>query len=156
MKNYVLVFSLLFLLACEKEYFPDPNAYRDETLVGTWVSLQFLNSSYLTVLVFTQQGYCGRTSSYINAQSNYKIAFQDIDGIWYVEQTNNENNLQYNRIHSQKRFRNGIWKHTEEYYFQGDTLFLRNISYKEWDTLIKYKYQLIYDGPKYIGLDSIN
>jgi hypothetical protein len=158
MKNIKLYLTaiMFIFIACEKEYIPVENAFRDEALFGTWIRLQHLDSNHPTVEVYNEQGYCGRTSSFSNAQSNNQIAFQGIDGIWHVEKANNENIFQYNRIQSQKRFRNGIWEHTEEYYFQNDTLFLRNIRYDDWDTLVKYKYQLIYDGPKYIDLDTIN
>ncbi len=151
---FFLILSI-FLLACEKEYFPQKDAYRDAALFGTWVRLHQLNIGNNSVEVYNEDGYCGGTISYKNAQSNNQIAFQGIDGIWHVEQVNNKNDLKYNRIHSQKRFRNGIWKHTEDYFFINDTIFLRNIRYGVWDTLIKYKYQLKYDGPNYVGLDSI-
>lgn len=152
----ILIFCLaIFLIACDKEYFPDENKYRDERLLGTWIKLEELNSSNPTIKVYNNDGYCGATTSYNNEQSNFEIAFQNIDGIWHVKQANDNNNFKYNRIYSQKRFRNGIWQHTEEYYFQNDTLFLRDLRY-DWDTLVKYKYQLIYDGPTYIGIDSIN
>jgi hypothetical protein len=150
MKNCILILSLVFLLACEKEYFPDPNAYRDSNLFGTWIRLQFLREEADNPLVFDSQGYCGSTVGFINSNTN-ELSYQDIDGIWYVEERTSKNNL----IHSKKRFRNGIWEHTEEYYFQNDTLFLRDLRY-DWDTLVKYKYQLEYDGPNYVGLDSIN
>ncbi len=49
----------------------------------------------------------------------------------------------------------GRWEHSEEYYLSAnnDTLFLRDLRY-DWDTLVLYKHQLIYDGPNYIGIDS--
>lgn len=155
MKKVLLILSIVFLNACEKEYFPDENAYRDEALFGTWIRLQQLNENNPSVQVYNEDGYCGGTISFNNAQSDYNIAFQGIDGIWYVEKANSSNGYQFNRIQSQKRFRNGIWKTTEEYYLSNDTLYLRDLRY-DWDTLVKYKYQLKYDGPNYVGLDSIN
>lgn len=156
MINKLLVlFTSLFLLACEKEYFPDENSYRDEALFGTWIRLQLINTENPSIEVYTEEGYCGSSVSYNNAQSNYEVSFQGLNGIWYVEEKDTKNDFEHNRIHSKNRFRKGIWEHTEEYYFKNDTLFLRDLRY-EWDTLVKYKYQLKYDGPNYVGLDSIN
>ncbi len=153
MKIIQLILISLLAISCEKEYFPDKNAYRDPNLVGTWVRLEQLYSDNPTIEIYNDDGYCGGTISYNNAQSNYNITFQDIDGLWYVEQACESNGIPYNRIYSQKRFRNGIWEHTEEYFFKGDTLFLRDLRY-DWDTLVKYKYQLIYNGPNFVGVDS--
>jgi len=157
MKYVIMFFSLILLFACEKEYFPDPNAYRDEALFGTWKRLGELNEKYQTsVEVFTEQGYCGSTISFNNAQSNYKTAFQSIDGIWYIEKANPTNGYQFNRIHSQSYLRSKFfWKDTQEYCIQNDFLFLRDLENNYTDTLVKYKYQLKYDKTKYVGLDSI-
>jgi len=151
-----MIFSLVFLFACEKEYFPDPNAYRDEALFGTWIRLQLHRKKVDNPLVFNSQGYCGSTVSFNNAQSNYKTAFQSIDGIWYIEKANSTNGYQFNRIHSQSYLRSKyFWKDTEEYYIQNDSLILRDLDNNYTDTLVKYKYQLKYDKTKYVGLDSI-
>jgi len=156
MKYFIFLFSLVFLLACEKEYFPDASAYRDKSLFGTWIRLGQLNNENPSVDIFYNNGYCGASTSYSNAQSNNKIAYQGLYGVWYNELADSTKGFQYNRIHSQNRFRNGIWKRTEEYYFKKDTLFLRELGNNKSDTLIRYKYQLIYDKTKYTGLDSIN
>ncbi|ODT56152.1 MAG: hypothetical protein BGP01_08310 [Paludibacter sp. 47-17] len=157
MKYGIFFFSLICLFACEKEYFPEPNAYRDEALFGTWKRLGENNEIYETAVeVYTEQGYCGGTIGFNNAQSNYKTAFQNIDGIWYVEKANSTNGYQFNRIHSQSYLRSKFfWKDTQEYYIQNDTLFLRKLDDTCTDTLVKYKYQLKYDKTKFVGLDSI-
>lgn len=140
--------TILVLTSCDKEYFPDDKKFRDSSLFGTWIKVQSVNDELPTVFVYNSKGYCGGTTAFINSNTS-ELSYQNIDGIWYVEERNAENNL----IHSQKRFRNGIWEHTEEYYFQNDTLFLRDLSY-DWDTLVLYKHQLIYDGPDYVEIDS--
>ena len=149
MKKVSLILIVILFAACDKEYYPDGNAYRDSNLYGTWMYPIHNDDTYL--YVYTEEGYCGDTYK-INANK-----YKGIDGIWYVEQTNN--NLTYSRIHAQKRFRYGIYKHKIDYFFQGkDTLF-QKFDYDDnskWDTLIRYKYQLIFDGPDYVGLDSIN
>ena len=153
MKKVSLILIAILFVACDKEYYPDGNAYRDSNLYGTWIRLFELNNDDTqTLQVYTEEGYCGDTYKIPNANK-----YISVDGIWYVEQTNN--NLACNRIHSQKRFRNGIYKHKIDYFFHGkDTLFQKNDydDVSKWDTLIRYKYQLIFDGPDYVGLDSIN
>lgn len=149
MKNLLVIFTLL-LFGCNEEYFPEEGAFRDSYLYGTWIRVTDLKDSIDYVEVFTEEGYCGGSSSYSNAQSNYNLAYQGLGGIWFVvEKTTGEN-----VIHSKNRFRYGKWNHSEEYYFEGDTLIL-NDAVDGWEKLVKYKLQLIYDGYKYIGYDSL-
>ena len=151
MKKAGFLLIVIFFVACVKEYYPDGNAYRDSNLHGTWIRLFELNNDDIqTLQVYTEEGYCGDTYKIPNSKK-----YMTIHSIWYVEQTNN--NLTYNRIHEQERFRKGKYK--IDYFFHGkDTLFQKK-DYDDdskWDTLIRHKYQLIYDGPYYVGLDSIN
>ncbi len=155
MKRYLAIISVLFLMSCNKEYFPEEEAYRDPNLIGTWISLfQLRNNASPTVLVFLNSGYCGETTD-ISKNGN----FESVDGIWYVEKMDDNSELKYNKIHKKKRFRHGRYNHQVDYYFseKNDTLFCHYTSYEagKWDTMMKYKYQLIFDGPEYVGIDSI-
>jgi hypothetical protein len=145
MKNCILILSLVFLLACEKEYFPDPNAYRDKALFGTWL---YINNteSYPVLKVFTEDGYMGK----VFFTNNYSSA----NSLGAIYSTNSDNDIIYE--HSQ--FRKGIYSREVKYRtITYDTLLLeKKLDEQEWDTLVRYRYQLKYDGPKYVGLDSIN
>ena len=152
MNKVILFLSLIFLSSCFKEYYPEKNAYRDKELFGTWIRLSQLTSDNPYVYTYTEEGYYGFVDQLMKFDkfTNY----YNLEGIWYVEKANSNNDYDYNRIFSQKRFRNGLWRHTEEYYIKNDTLFLRDLRF-DWDTLVKYNYQLIYDGPNFVRVDSI-
>lgn len=156
MKNYVLVLSLLFLLACEKEYFPDPNAYRDEALVGTWIysSDDFKDS---VIIVFTKQGYYDIVNQIKNAQI---IKYTNLGGIWHISKRI-EDNYGLGEIYSRSTsssLSNKGWERYEDYKMSTtkDSLFIKGKNEEKFRIYLKYRFQLRYDGPNYVGLDSIN
>jgi len=159
MKLLFFISTIILFVACDKEYYPSENTYKDPDLCYTWVRTNLLESAFLfkdniepQVDVFTEKGYIS-TVSLINNNEKY----ESLEGIWFAEKLNSENRLTYNRYHEQKRFRNGMYNHSFDYYLSEgkDTLFRKREGENKWDTLIKFNYQLMYDGPTFIKKDSI-
>jgi hypothetical protein len=155
-----MFFSLILLFACEpEEYFPDVNAYRDADLFGTWRSIHSssIDSSFY---VFTSLGYIGSTSYINNAQIK---GFTNLNQIW--------NNIEgiaedgWGKIFIADASSSWTKKRSvnEEYYRLSeskDTLYLSHVSLKtkqadkeKPSVYIKNSYNLIFDGPKYVGID---
>ncbi|QQS51054.1 MAG: hypothetical protein IPM71_16045 [Bacteroidota bacterium] len=156
MKKVFFVLSIVFLLACEKEYFPDVNAYRDEALFGTWINRSDdFNDS--VIIVFTRQGYYDIVNPMENAPT---IKYTDLDGIWHISKKIEENSSIgeiYSRSTSSNLSNKG-WERLEDYRVSNsmDTLFKKGKNEDKYLIFLKYRFQLIYDGARYVGIDSIN
>ncbi|WP_235208377.1 hypothetical protein, partial [Saccharicrinis fermentans] len=156
MKNFsILYLFLLFFTSCEpKEFFPDPNSQRDENLFGTWRNIDTpkADSSFV---IFTSTGYYGNTS-FIN--NNQITGFTNLDGLWYNLTIYGLNDIgKYYTASTSKHWTNGRWE-SESYYIlneTNDTLYLGSSKDNLNDIYIRNDYQLIYDGPDYVGIDSI-
>ncbi len=156
MNKVLLILSMVFLLACEKEYFPDANAYRDEALFGTWINRSDdLKDSI--ILVFTKQGYYDIVNPTVNALT---IKYTNLDGIWHISQKIDEKTSIgeiYSRSTSSNLSHKG-WERFENYRFSSsmDTLYKKGKNEGKYLVFLKFRFQLEYDGPNYVGLDSIN
>jgi len=148
MKKITIIISVLLLMSCNKEYFPEKDAFLDPKLIGTWSYIN-VKEDYPVLQVFTKEGYTGR----IDFVENYSKE-KSLIVIYYNEHKDN-----VSLIYERSRFKWGRFKSEVEYYVSdnSDTLFYKR-EYDDngkYDTLIKYDYQLIFDGPEYIGIDSI-
>ncbi len=162
MKYVIMFFSIIFLFACEaEEHFPDVNTYRDADLFGTW---RLIDSSPndSSLYVFTNKGYVGSTSYLKNAQPK---GFTNLDCLWHNTESIGKDG--WGKIFETDIYTS--WTKTrfvgENYYRLSeskDTLYLAyiNLKTKQADKgkssiFVKNSYQLIFDGPKYVGIDSI-
>ena len=162
MKYVIMLFSLVFFLACEpEEHFPDVNAYRDAELIGTW-RIKDASSKDSTFYVFTSHGYTGSTSYINNAQIK---GFTNLTEIWHnIEGIADDG---WGKIYLADGSSSWTMKRNvnEKYYKlteSKDTLYLASVSLKtkqankdKPSVFVKNRYQLIFDGPKYVGIDSI-
>ncbi len=153
-KQLILVLvDLNAIVACRKEYFPDLNALRDENLIGTWrhIDSPQADSSFI---VFTKEGYYGSTYWVNNAQLR---AFVNLDGIWQnTSIASAQTTGQIYTAATSKHWTHQRWT-SENYYMMSltnDTLYLGSDDWNLKDIYIRNNYQIIYDGPNYIGIDS--
>jgi len=136
---------MLLFVSCNKEYFPDEDAYRDADLAGTW---SFINNTedYSVYEVFTIDGYMGEVQFTENYSSKNSLSA--------IYSNNSEDSI----IFEHSRFRNGNYSRKLLYdlSLNRDTLFLKKQPDNEkWDTLVRSKYQLIYAGSKFVRVDTI-
>jgi len=157
----ILAFCILGFISCEPQiYLPDSNADRDTDLFGTW---RLLSNSIedSSLYIFTNDGYVGSTSYVNNDQMN---GFTNLHEIW--------ENLEYIASDGWGKIyiadASSFWtkrrSENEKYYKfsdSKDTLYLAyiNLRTKEADkenpsTFIKSEIQLIYEGAKYLGIDT--
>lgn len=156
-----MFFSLIFFFACEaEEHFPDTNAYRDADLFGTWKSIHS-SPNDSSLYVFTNKGYVGPTSYVNNAQLKGFFGLQSIwhniegvadDGWGKIYIADGSSSWTMMRNVNEKFYRLSESK---------DTLFLVYISLKTKqadkenpDIFLKNSYQLIFDGPRYVGIET--
>jgi hypothetical protein len=157
-----MFFSIIFFFACEaEEHFPDVNASRDADLFGTWKSIHS-SPNDSSLYVFTNKGYVGSTSYVNNAQIK---GFTNIHEIWHnIEGVADDG---WGKIYiadgssSWTKMRNV----GEKFYRLSeskDTLYLASVSLKTKQAdkenatvFVKNSYQLIFDGPRYIGIETI-
>lgn len=146
MERFVIyLMSVLLFASCDKEYFPDEDAYRDTDLVGTW---SFVNKveDYPVYEVFTSEGYMGEVAYTENYSSKNSLSA--------IYSTNSEDSI----VYEHSRFRNGKYSRKLLYKLSlnKDTLLLeKQLDTEKWDTLLRSKYQLIYDGPHFVRVDTI-
>lgn len=151
------IFLLLlatFFIGCEKNYYPDPNASRDSLLVGTWGNKADMNVNVSALRVYTSEGYCDIVSYLKN---NGK--FTNLAGIW-ENRTIEDMHLDVGLIYSKctnSNFSHKAWENYEYYKLSknSDTLFIRDRSATEFEVYVRSKIQLIYEGPIFVGVDTI-
>ncbi len=163
-ENIFLIFFLVIVFAgCEpKEYFPDVNAERDADLFGTWRSIDDLSSEDSSFYVFTNQGYVGSTSYINNAQIK---GFTNLYQIWHNIESIAEDGWGKVFIGDASSYWTMRRNENEKYYRLSeskDTLYMSYVNLKtkkankeKPDIFIKNSYQLLFDGPNYLGIDSI-
>lgn len=154
MKYLSIICVFLLFASCEpEEFFPDPNADRDENLFGTWRNID-THKADSSFIVFSSIGYYGSTS-FIN--NNQIKGFTNLDGLWHNLTIYNLNDIgQYYTAGTSKHWTNGRWE-SESYYMlseTNDTLYLGSTKENLTDIYVRNDYQLIYDGPDYVGIDS--
>jgi len=147
-----LLLLATFFVGCEKTYYPDPNASRDSLLVGTWGYKGAVSFSELRV--FTSEGYCDIVE-YIKNNDKYT----NLDGIW-ENRTMEDMDLDVGLIYSKctnSNFSHKAWENYEYYKLSenSDTLFIRDRSATEFEIFVRSKIQLIYEGPFFVGADTI-
>ena len=157
---YVIV-CVLAITSCEpKEYLPDLNATRDIDLFGTWRSIEVPidDSSFY---VFTDEGYVGSTYYVNNAQLE---GFTNLYQIW--KNTESVGNDGWGKVYIADASSHWTMRRNEneEYYRLSeskDTLYLVYINLKtkeanfdEPSIFMKNDFQLVYNGPTYVGIDS--
>jgi hypothetical protein len=157
-KTILYLTAIVFIfIACEKEYIPDEDAYRDSNLIGTWKSSYIIDPNDSSGLfVFTQDGYAESTYWINNDQLK---GFKDLSGLWHNITEPDEKGIgKFYHASIYKHWTNGRWEKEKYYRVIGnqDTLLLGSEYNKLTDTLIWNSYQLKYNGPKYVSIDSIN
>ena len=142
--SFVMPFLIvLIIMGCEKEYFPDSNADRDEDLYGTWISIDDIREHNPSVWVYTQEGYCGLTYCLNPEERPGLQVYINIDGIWYNDDE---------QIIAQGRFKSDKWKYQQFYEVVNDTLILTNKSGYT-TKKVKFRNQLRYRGAGFVTVE---
>lgn len=160
MRTFCFIVISLLAFSCEDIiHYPNENSYRDSALFGTWYSkdsilVQTKGDTLRRFFFYEPNGYYGQVFGTADTD------FETLGFIWEVNKLSESNKWIYNQIHEYPIYENWKKKTSDNSYFYNsteflDTLVLYNRDNIPYDTLYKYMgYQLIYDGPDYVGVDS--
>lgn len=158
MKIFCFIVIAILAFSCEDTiHYPNENSYRDSALCGTWYSndsIEVLTRGDILrrFYVFESGGYYGQVFGTV------ETGFEDLGFIWEINELSESNKWIYNQIYEYPIYEHWKKKTSDNNYFYNcflDTLVLYNQDNIPYDTLHKYiGYQLIYDGPNYVGIDS--
>ena len=143
----LLIIPISFI-ACNEEYFPDPDAYRDPSLTGTWV-LKFTDTNDSIIEVFTEDGYYDNVSAIKNGTT---ITYSNLGGIW--ENRDDDSELVIYSKCSNSNLSHKAWENYEHYKFSEDkdTLYKKSTT-SPFEVYVRSKTQLLYNGAKFEEVD---
>ena len=151
-----IVILTFILMSCEpKVYYPDDNSSRDINIIGTWrfKSSEVVDSSGL--FVFTEEGFADYTYWVNNDQM---IGFFDLGGLWYNIDLPDEKGIgKIYHASTSSSWQMRRWESNILYKIsrEKDTLMIGSNYNTITDTLVWNDYQLIYNGAKYVGIDTL-
>lgn len=151
-----IVIMLFILMSCEpKVYYPEDDSSRDINLVGTWRFKYSDEVDSSGLFVFTKEGFADNTYWVSN---NQMIGFFDLGGLWYNIYLPDEKGI--GKIYHASTSSSWQMRRWESNIFykisrEKDTLIIGSNYNTITDTLVWNDYQLIYNGAKYVGIDTL-